>query len=116
VLVIEDDEATRAFVAAALGDEGYTVVCGDNADDGERLARDVTPALILLDLLTPEGGSMRFLERRRANNGLRGIPVVIMTAASDDVRQRVRGLADGVLLKPFELEDLLRAARRFCAS
>ena len=116
VLVIEDDEATRAFVVAALSDEGYTVVAAANADDGAQLARQLSPALILLDLLMPGGGGLHFLEGYRGGNGTRPAPVVVMTAASDLARQEIQALADGVLAKPFELDDLIEVARRHCAA
>lgn len=115
VLVIEDDEPTRALVVAVLSDEGYTVAFATNTDEGEQLARELRPALILLDLLMPGGGGMRFLESYRAD-GVESAPVVIMTAASGAAREEIRSLADGVLSKPFELDDLLEVARRYCAT
>ena len=113
ILVIEDDEPTRAFVAAALSDEGYAVVSAGDADEGAQLAQQCSPSLILLDLLMPRGGGMRFLDAYR-EHGAELAPVVVMTAASDYERLEIRTLADGVLAKPFELDDLIGVVQRFC--
>jgi CheY-like chemotaxis protein len=115
VLVIEDDGATRAFVVAALSDEGYTVVSAANVVDGAQLAHQLSPALILLDLLMPGGGAVQFFETYRAN-GSHAAPVVVMTAASDLARQEIHAVADGILAKPFDLDDLIEVARRYCAT
>jgi CheY-like chemotaxis protein len=115
VLVIDDDEPTRALVAAALTDEGYTVVAAANAHDGAQLAQQHCPALILLDLFMPGGGGLNFLEIYRANGSSRA-PVVVMTAASDLPGQMIHAIADGVLAKPFELDDLIEIAHRYCAT
>jgi DNA-binding response OmpR family regulator len=101
------------LLAAVLTDEGYKAILAADADEGELLARELRPALILLDLLLPGGGSLQFLERYRTDVASPA-PVVVMTAASDHVSDELRAIAHGVLLKPFELDDLIATARRLC--
>jgi DNA-binding response OmpR family regulator len=113
VLVIEDDEATRAMVIAALADEGYVAIGARDGGEGIRLALEHRPALILLDLLMPRGSGLTFLEEHRAD-GLRRTPVVVMTAAGDRDQEEVRSLVDGVLTKPFDIDELIDVAQRYC--
>ena len=95
VLVIEDDDATRALVGAALTDEGYRVISARDPSEGMRLALECYPALILPTCLCPGGGGMRFLETYLSNGSERAA-VVVMTAASEYDRQDVATIADGV--------------------
>jgi DNA-binding response OmpR family regulator len=113
ILVIEDDESTRWFVAAALSDEGYSVISAADTEEGAQIALQASPSLILLDLLMPGGGGKRFLDVHRGN-GSEPVPVVVMTAVSNQELRDIEGLADGVLTKPFELDDLLTVVQRFC--
>jgi DNA-binding response OmpR family regulator len=113
VLVIDDDEATRAMVAAALTDEGYVVIVARDGDEGMRLALEHCPALIFLDLRMPRGSGLRFLEEYRPD-GRPPTAVVVMTAAGDRDQKEVRARVDGVLAKPFDIDDLIEMARRHC--
>ena len=113
ILVIEDDESTRWFVAAALSDEGYSVICAADTEEGAQVARRSLPSLILLDLLMPGGGGRRFLDVHRGN-GSKPVPVVVMTAASNHELRDIEDLADGVLAKPFELDELIAVVQRLC--
>ena len=113
VLVIEDDAATNAMVAAALTDEGYVVIAAHDGDEGMREALLRTPALILLDLRMPRGGGVDFLEAYRAKSP-NGAAIVLMTAAADQDHEDVRSMVDGVLPKPFDIDDLIEVARQHC--
>ena len=113
VLVIEDDEATRAMVIAALADEGYAVIAARDGDEGMRLALEHHPALILLDLRMPRRSGLTFLEEHRAD-GQPPAAVVVMTAAGNRDQDDVRSRVDGVLAKPFDIDELIEVARRYC--
>jgi CheY-like chemotaxis protein len=70
------------------------------------------PALVLVDLVMPGMSGAELLGRLRAEPALEKVPMVLMTAAlpaSDEPR-----LADEILRKPFELDDLLATVARHC--
>ncbi|MFN0071096.1 MAG: response regulator transcription factor [Chloroflexota bacterium] len=113
ILVIEDDTATLAFISAALEDDGYEVFQAANTQHGLHVARDVLPALILLDLHLPGGSGLDFISAYRATSGPHAT-LVLMTASSSTELQRFQGMVAGVLSKPFELDDLLEIAQRHC--
>jgi two-component system, OmpR family, response regulator QseB len=113
VLVIEDDAATNAMVAAALTDEGYVVIAAHDGDEGIRQALLHAPALILLDLRMPRGGGVDFLEAYRAKSP-NGAAIVLMTAAADQDHEDVRSMVDGVLPKPFDIDDLIEVTLQHC--
>lgn len=114
-LVVEDDALVRALLMMALEDEGWTVVPADHAPDPAAIA-DLRPDLLLLDLrLGGSDGGWRLLEAIRATPAVRDVPVVVCTgdrARAEAQTELLDRLADRVLFKPFDLDDLLAAVAR----
>ncbi len=107
ILVVEDDYDIRIGVARVLRDEGYEVeVVADGEDARAAVNRD-RPGLILLDLMLPVVSGQELLQELRASGNT--VPVVVITAAPNAAN--VRGLP--VLVKPLNVDDLLRAARTY---
>lgn len=106
ILVVEDDQATAAFVAKGLEEAGYTVDRADTGRDGLFLATDGSYACIVLDRMLPGIDGMAVLA------GLRGAGIatpVIMLSALGAPEDRVTGLtrgADDYLTKPFTFAEL----------
>jgi CheY-like chemotaxis protein len=116
VLYIEDSPLTTMLVERILtGRPG--VVFGSAADGrtGLTSAARSHPDLILLDLELPDIGGERVLTELRADPVTNTIPVIVVTADIDrDVHQRLVSLgAQGCLVKPFEVTDLLRVVDRW---
>lgn len=105
--VVEDDPEFRELVKDVLERAGWTV---DMAEDGiaalSRIRR-VIPDLIVLDLLMPNLDGVEVLKLIRSTEVGRRIPVVVTTGASVD--SVVRELASKVLLKPFDVRELMHA-------
>jgi CheY-like chemotaxis protein/anti-sigma regulatory factor (Ser/Thr protein kinase) len=118
VLVVEDDEATRAVLGEMLAREGCTV---DMAGDGQAALDRVgqaTPDLILLDLMMPRMDGFQFLEALRARPGGAGLPIVVLTAKelSAAEREHLAGEAKRVLRKSLHSrEELAGELRRVIA-
>jgi PAS domain S-box-containing protein len=119
VLVVEDDDATRAVLRRALEKEGWTVSEAENGRVGlERVAAE-TPALILLDLMMPEMDGFEFLDELRARHETAAPPVVVITAKtlSDGERQRLNGgVREVVQKRSQDIEGLLSDVRRRVAA
>lgn len=127
VLVVDDDDATRAFLADNLAADAFRVWTADGAGTGLRAIEARNPSLVLLDLLLGDGHGLDVLDRVRASDGLSsridpGLPVIVLSGRSgeaDRTRSLLRG-ADDHLCKPFAYQELLaridavlrRAARR----
>jgi len=114
VYVIDDDDAVRGVIVDTLGDEGYEVgwaAGGAAALEYLRTCPARQPDLILLDLLMPAGHGRDFVTAYR-QLPVPHAPVMAITAARDaEVRARQVG-ADGLLIKPFALGDLLHQVER----
>ncbi|MCH9670842.1 MAG: response regulator [Gammaproteobacteria bacterium] len=101
VLVVEDDEATRAGLGRALEARVATVRMADNGRAALALMQQRTPDLIFLDLMMPEMDGFEFLEHLRTNAAWREVAVVVITAKSlsADERARLNGYVDEVVQK-----------------
>ena len=108
ILVVEDDPNVRGLLQTLLEVEGYTVLTASDGMDGLGQATAASPALVLLDLVMPDLGGARVLERLRDDPVLSQIPVIVVTGHEDalsDVRASLG--ADNVFLKPFAVAELL---------
>jgi DNA-binding response OmpR family regulator len=111
VLVVDDDEATRAAERAVLTDDGFRVI---EARDGAEAMRAITndpPALVVLDIQMPGVDGPSFARQLRV--ALRHVPLVILTAAMDPKHEADRCNAEAYLTKPFDGPELLKVVRRF---
>jgi DNA-binding response OmpR family regulator len=118
VLVVEDDEATRSFLADNLVADGFRVATASAAAEGLRAIEVRQPSLVVLDLALEDGSGLALLDRVRAADGLATridpeLPVLVLTGRTgeaDRVRSFARG-ADDHICKPFLYAELLARIR-----
>src|SRR5206468_10969454 len=77
ILVIDDDPGIHRLMATALRDEGYNLQFASSGAEGLRLARELRPAVITLDVLMPEMDGWVVLSLLKADPELAGIPVIM---------------------------------------
>ena len=113
ILVVEDDPATRTFLADNLTADGYEVLVCDCARDALRLLDAKAPDLLLLDVGLPDASGLEVLRRLRAADGVSsrmdpGTPALVVTGRAGEL-DRLRGFergADDVVAKPFSYAEL----------
>ena len=116
ILATEDDADLRGVLAEILETEGH-IVTFSTALDVAAVAAD-PPDLLLLDGRASAGGvgeAWAFLELLKADAATAPIPVLVLTAETAPAEERAARLAalDTVLvLKPFDLDDLVEQVRR----
>jgi two-component system response regulator RegX3 len=102
VLVVEDEPSLAESIAFALEVEGYEVVTAGSGREGIARARELNPALVLLDVMLPE------------SSGLDVCRPIIMLTARDSEADKVAGLelgADDYVTKPFSMRELVARVR-----
>ena len=119
VLLVEDDEPTRAMMSQMLEKQGWLTT--EAANGVEALARleESRPALILLDLMMPEMDGFEFAERVHRHPQWRGIPIVVLTARdlSPSERAQLSQHVDKILQKSGQgREELMQQVRALVAS
>ena len=110
VLLVEDEQAIRRFVRAALEGVGCRVHEADSLHRGLLEAGTRQPDLIILDLGLPDGDGVDFIRDLRTWNG---VPVLVLSARIEEY-DKVEALdagADDYLVKPFGVAELLARVR-----
>jgi CheY-like chemotaxis protein len=115
VLVIDDDLNTRDLLARSLAREGYSSAVAATGDEGLRLARELRPQLIILDVLMPDMDDWSVLASLKADAELCSIPVVVVSMVEQQDTAYVLGAAD-YIVKPLSRDRLRHLIDRFCLS
>jgi DNA-binding response OmpR family regulator len=113
IMVVEDDDATRAFLADNLRADSYAVVGAATARQALNLLEVKDCDLMLLDVMLPDGSGFELCRRLRDSDGLAQridpeLPVIMLTGRASET-DRVRGFARGAddyLVKPFHYPEL----------
>lgn len=111
IVVIDDDPALRRLIAVGLGSRGFVTFEAADGESGLTICQEQAPGLVLCDLGMPGLDGFETLERLRADPRTSAIPVILITGSSDGTGMR-RGMelgADDFLLKPFGVDDVVRA-------
>jgi two-component system OmpR family response regulator len=105
VLYVDDEPDIRQIVQMSLGlAPQLTIHTAESGEDALRVAGELRPDLIMLDVMMPGLDGPGTMQRLRSNPTLASIPIVFMTAkAMPDEVARFRELgAAGVIAKPFD--------------
>jgi CheY-like chemotaxis protein len=110
VLVVEDSQPAREVVMRILKREGYDVLGAANGIEALVSIERESPDLVLLDVMMPEMDGMTMLEELRENPETRELPVILLTALSDEPRLRKArelGVREYLVKTRFSYEELL---------
>lgn len=121
VLIVEDDPDTREMLTIMLATQGFHAVAAEDGLEALHLLRTVrrrapeVPCLILLDLKMPRLGGGEFRRAQLGDPTVAGVPVAVMSGATD-AAQRAQALgAVATLTKPIDMDVLLQVVKRYCA-
>jgi two-component system phosphate regulon response regulator PhoB len=109
ILIVEDELVTQRLIAAGLERAGFQVTRAASVEEAETALRGELPGLMLLDWVLPTASGMTFLRELRTDRRTRQIPIIMLTARSEET-DKVTGLeagADDYLTKPFSHRELL---------
>jgi len=109
VLVVEDDDDTRAVLRYMLETEGATVEAARNGGEGVRAAERLHPEIILCDIGLPDIDGMEVARRLRAAPALAGVRLIALTGygQAEDVRQALDAGFDAHVTKPVNIDQLM---------
>ncbi len=113
VLVVDDDREIVRVLRAYLERDGYAVLDAHNGEEALHAVRRSKPDLIVLDLMLPDRDGWEVTRVIRADPGLRHIPVIMLTARTEEA-DRIVGLelgADDYVTKPFSPREVVARVR-----
>ena len=115
VVCIEDEPEMIDLVRLILGRKGFEVIGANGGVEGLEAVRREKPDLVLLDLMMPDMDGWEVYQQIKADETLRHIPVVVVTAKAQSI-DKVLGLhiakVDDYITKPFGPQELLESVSK----
>jgi two-component system phosphate regulon response regulator PhoB len=109
ILVIEDEPDLREVLQYNLTQAGHRPAVAPNGETGLKLALEMRPDLVLLDLMLPDVSGTVVAKSLRRDPKTQAVPIIMVTAKSEEV-DRIVGFelgADDYVVKPFSVRELL---------
>ncbi|BAZ52374.1 adenylate cyclase carrying two-component hybrid sensor and regulator domains [Nostoc sp. NIES-4103] len=117
ILVVDDNPDLRTYVSDILRRNGYRVKTARNGYEGFGIAQEISPSLIVTDLMMPLVTGLEMIRMIRSEEKLKGTPIILLTAKVDEetrIESTEHG-ADAYLAKPFNDRELLAEVRNLLA-
>ncbi len=109
ILIVEDESSILELISLNLHQAGFNPIRAISAEYANNLVKETIPDLIVLDWMLPGMDGIEFAKRLRANSATKSIPIIMLTAKSDE-DNKIKGLnigADDYLTKPFSPRELV---------
>lgn len=111
VLAVDDEPSLTELLSMAMRYEGWDPSTAASGSEAVRVARDVHPDAVVLDMMLPDFDGLEVMRRIRAEQP--EVPVIFLTA-KDAVTDRINGLTaggDDYVTKPFSVEEVMARLR-----
>lgn len=115
VLIIDDVFLNIMILQDLLSNEGYCVLSAANGPEGRKLAREIIPDIILLDVVMPEEDGFETCKKLKLDPATADIPIIFISTA-DDTESKLKGLSIGGLdyiAKPFQPAEVLARVKNY---
>ena len=108
ILIVDDDQGLLKVIRAGLMQKGYQIYAAATGEKGLRLAKQIKPDLIILDVILPGIKGREVCALLKEDGETRDIPVIFMTAkdSPDDVKAELEVGAVSHLTKPINVQQL----------
>lgn len=109
ILVVDDEKDLLDLIEYNLKKEGFAVLKAENGEEGIKIAKEHKPDLVLMDIMMPKMDGMEAVEKMRGDDDLKSIPIIFLTARSDE-KTEVEGLdkgGDDYITKPISTTKLI---------
>lgn len=115
ILYIEDNPHNRRLVRRMLERQGYSLVEASDGLSGLAMVQEMKPPLVLLDIGLPGIDGIEIVKRIKADQDLRHIPVIAVTASAmrGDRERFLAAGCDDYLSKPIQITELLEKVTQY---
>ena len=111
ILVVDDEEPVRGFLARLLMDDGYQVRLANHGRHALELMEKDLPDLVLSDVMMPVLSGRELCQRLKSREETRDIPVILMTSSGQKATEGTG--ADDSIAKPFDLDAVEALVQRW---
>ncbi|CCH65692.1 two-component response regulator [Richelia intracellularis HM01] len=109
LLLVDDEPGLREAVKEYLQESGFNVQVASNASEGWEMLQQMTPELVISDVMMPQVDGYQFLKQMREDKRFQSLPVIFLTAKgmTNDRIQGYQAGVDAYIPKPFDPEELI---------
>ena len=114
ILLVDDEQDIVETLKFVLEGEGYTYFCAYNGEDGLKLAKEIVPDLMVLDVMMPKINGFKISRLLKYDAKYKNIPIIMLTARSQDSDKQIgeETGADVYITKPFDLDEVVSTVAR----
>lgn len=115
VLIVDDEQDIVESIKFVLETEGYECFTAYNGEDGLKLAKELNPNLIILDIMMPKINGYKISRLLKFDTKYKDIPIIMLTARSQD-EDKLIGAETGAneyITKPFDLENVINTVNKY---
>ena len=110
ILIVDDELDIVESLKFVLETSDYQCFCAYNGEEGLRLAKEIIPDLIILDVMMPKINGYKISRLLKFDNKYKNIPILMLTARSQESDKLIgeETGADEYITKPFDLDFVLK--------
>ena len=115
ILIVDDEQDIVESLKFVLEASDYACYCAYNGEDGLKLAKELTPDLIILDVMMPKINGYKISRLLKYDNKYKDIPILMITARSQDEDKLIgeETGADEYITKPFKVDNVLEIVKNY---
>ncbi len=115
ILIVDDEQDIVESLKFVLEVNGYTCFCAYNGEDGLKLAKEIIPDLIILDVMMPKINGYKISRLLKYDKKYKDIPIIMVTARSQDEDKLIgeETGADEYITKPFDLDFVVQRVKEY---
>ncbi len=109
ILIVDDEQDIVESLKFVLESNDYTCYCAYNGEDGLRLAKEIVPDLMILDVMMPKINGYKISRLLKFDSKYKNIPILMVTARSQEEDKLIgeETGADEYITKPFEIDEVV---------
>lgn len=114
ILVIEDEEILIGLLQKKLTVAGYEVALARNGEEGLKAMREISPDLVLLDIIMPKMGGFEVMEEMQKDKNLKRIPIIIVSNSGQPIeldRAKKLGARDWLVKTEFNPQEVIEKVK-----
>ena len=115
ILIVDDEQDFVESLKFVLEASDFTCYCAYNGEDGLRLAKEIIPDLIILDVMMPKINGYKISRLLKYDAKYKNIPILMVTARSQEEDKLIgeETGADEYITKPFELDEVVKKVEEY---
>lgn len=115
ILIVDDEQDIVESLKFVLESANFTCYCAYNGEDGLRLAKELVPDLIILDVMMPKMNGYKICRLLKYDAKYKNIPILMVTARSQEEDKLIgeETGADEYITKPFDLDEVVKIAEKY---